>query len=85
MIAAINKVDQTKLSAQERVSLNQLRDMYGTTSWHDLKDSNQAKLALGANGLLAVGLGVVGAGLTATGIGAVVGVPMTMIGTAGAI
>lgn len=82
MIAAIGKVDTKSLTSQEKVSLDQLRDMYGTTGWFDFKDSNKAKMAMGRDQLFAVGLGIAGAVFTATAIGSVAGVPMIVAASA---
>lgn len=82
MIDAIGKLDQKSLTAQEINSLNQLRDMYGTTGWLDFKDRNKVKMVLGRDQLLAVGLGIAGAVFTATAVGSVVGVPMMLAASA---
>lgn len=70
MVAAIGKVDATKLTPQEKFGLDQLKDMYGTTGWLDFKDRNKAMMEVGRNQLFAVGLGIAGAALTTTGVGA---------------
>lgn len=82
MISAIGKLDKKSLTAQEISSLNQLKDMYGTTGWLDLKDRNKVKMVLGRDQLLAVGLGIAGAVFTATAVGSVAGVPMMMAASA---
>ncbi len=82
MAAAIEKVDRTILTSQEKSSLDQLRDMYGTAAWYNLKDQNKQKLKMVGIQLAAVALGVGGAALTATGLGAEAGVPMVIAASA---
>ena len=75
-------MDARSLTAQETNSLNQLKDMYGTTGWLDFKDRNKAKMVIGRDQLLAVGLGIAGAVFTATAVGSVAGVPMMIAASA---
>lgn len=78
MRQAIEKLESKQLTAQEKASLDQLKEIYGTKGWWHMKDSTWEKTVMVRDQLFAVGLGVAGFAAISTGVGSALGVPMTL-------
>ena len=82
MLESIKQLESKSLTQEQKKSLDQLKEIYGAKGWWNIKDDTKAKLVVGRDQILAVGLGVAGAALTATLLGAEVGIPIMIASTA---